>query len=131
MVLLISFEQFIIEDGSPIYLQIINYVQREIASGAIHNNDEMPSRRVLSALIGVNPNTIQKAYRYLEEEGVIESRSGAKSYVRIDEEQIRRIRSRLLENDVKAIVRNMKQMGISIEEAVSLIEEAWKEETSK
>ena len=128
---MISFEQFIIEDGSPIYLQIINYVQREIASGAIHNNDEMPSRRVLSALIGVNPNTIQKAYRYLEEEGVIESRSGAKSYVRIDEEQIRRIRSRLLENDVKAIVRNMKQMGISIEEAVSLIEEAWKEETSK
>lgn len=128
---MISFEQFIIEDGSPIYLQIINYVQREIASGAIHNNDEMPSRRILSALIGVNPNTIQKAYRYLEEEGVIESRSGAKSYVRIDEEQIRRIRSRLLENDVKAIVRNMKQMGISIEEAVSLIEEAWKEETSK
>ena len=131
MVLLISFEQFIIEDGSPIYLQIINYVQREIASGAIHNNDEMPSRRVLSALIGVNPNTIQKAYRYLEEEGIIESRSGAKSYVRIDEEQIRRIRSRLLENDVKAIVRNMKQMGISLEEAADLIEEAWKEETSK
>lgn len=131
MVLLISFEQFFIEDGSPIYLQIINYVQREIASGAIHNNDEMPSRRVLSALIGVNPNTIQKAYRYLEEEGIIESRSGAKSYVRIDEEQIRRIRSRLLENDVKAIVRNMKQMGISLEEAVNLIEEAWKEETSK
>lgn len=131
MVLLISFEQFIIEDGSPIYLQIINYVQREIASGAIHNNDEMPSRRVLSALIGVNPNTIQKAYRYLEEEGIIESRSGAKSYVRIDKEQIRRIRSRLLENDVKAIVRNMKQMGISLEEAVDLIEEAWKEETSK
>lgn len=131
VVLLISFEQFFIEDGSPIYLQIINYVQREIASGAIHNNDEMPSRRVLSALIGVNPNTIQKAYRYLEEEGIIESRSGAKSYVRIDEEQIRRIRSRLLENDVKAIVRNMKQMGISLEEAVDLIEEAWKEETSK
>lgn len=128
---MISFEQFFIEDGSPIYLQIINYVQREIASGAIHNNDEMPSRRVLSALIGVNPNTIQKAYRYLEEEGIIESRSGAKSYVRIDEEQIRRIRSRLLENDVKAIVRNMKQMGISLEEAVDLIEEAWKEETSK
>lgn len=128
MVHLISFEQFCIEDGSPIYLQIINYVQREIASGAIQNNDEMPSRRVLSALIGVNPNTIQKAYRYLEEEGIIESRSGAKSYVRIDDGQIKKIRARLLENDVKAIVRNMKQMGISAEEALALIRDAWKEE---
>lgn len=128
MVHLISFEQFRIEDGSPIYLQIINYVQREIASGAIQNNDEMPSRRVLSALIGVNPNTIQKAYRYLEEEGIIESRSGAKSYVRIDDGQIKKIRTRLLENDVNAIVRNMKQMGISAEEALALIRDAWKEE---
>ena len=125
---MISFEQFRIEDGSPIYLQIINYVQREIASGAIQNNDEMPSRRVLSALIGANPNTIQKAYRYLEEEGIIESRSGAKSYVRIDDGQIKKIRARLLENDVKAIVRNMKQMGISAEEALALIRDAWKEE---
>ena len=125
---MISFEQFCIEDGSPIYLQIINYVQREIASGAIQNNDEMPSRRGLSALIGVNPNTIQKAYRYLEEEGIIESRSGAKSYVRIDDGQIKKIRARLLENDVKAIVRNMKQMGISAEEALALIRDAWKEE---
>ncbi|MFR1724912.1 GntR family transcriptional regulator [Emergencia timonensis] len=125
---MISFEQFRIEDGSPIYLQIINYVQREIASGAIQNNDEMPSRRVLSALIGVNPNTIQKAYRYLEEEGIIESRSGAKSYVRIDDGQIKKIRTRLLENDVNAIVRNMKQMGISAEEALALIRDAWKEE---
>lgn len=125
---MISFEQFNTEDGSPIYLQIINYVQREIASGTIRNNDEMPSRRVLSALIGVNPNTIQKAYRYLEEEGIIESRSGAKSYVRIDDSQIKKIRARLLENDVKAIVRNMKQMGISAEEAVGLINEAWGEE---
>ena len=125
---MISFEQFRIEDGSPIYLQIINYVQREIASGAIQNNDEMPSRRVLSALIGVNPNTIQKAYRYLEEEGIIESRSGAKSYVRIDNGQIKKIRTRLLENDVNAIVRNMKQMGISAEEALALIRDAWKEE---
>lgn len=125
---MISFEQFSTEDGSPIYLQIINFVQREIASGTIRNNDEMPSRRVLSALIGVNPNTIQKAYRYLEEEGIIESRSGAKSYVRIDDSQIKKIRARLLENDVKAIVRNMKQMGISAEEAVGLINEAWGEE---
>lgn len=128
MILLISFEQFTIEDGSPIYQQIINYLQREIVAGNIENNDEMPSRRVLSALIGVNPNTIQKAYRALEEDGIIESHSGAKSFVVIDEGKIRKIRARLLADDVEAMVRNMKQMGISIDEALSLVEEAWKEE---
>lgn len=128
MILLISFEQFVIEDGSPIYQQIINYLQREIVAGVICDQDEMPSRRMLSSLIGVNPNTIQKAYRFLEEDGIIESRSGAKSFVTIDEEKIRKIRAVLLSTDIEALVRNMKQMGISREEALSLVENAWKED---
>lgn len=125
---MISFEQFVIEDGSPIYQQIINYLQREIVAGVICDQDEMPSRRMLSSLIGVNPNTIQKAYRFLEEDGIIESRSGAKSFVTIDEEKIRKIRAVLLSTDIEALVRNMKQMGISREEALSLVENAWKED---
>lgn len=82
---MISFDEFIIDDNSPIYLQIIRYIKQGIAAGVIGNQEEMPSRRVLSALLGVNPNTIQKAYRILEEEGIICSRSGAKSYVDLDE----------------------------------------------
>lgn len=124
---MISFEKFTIEDGSPIYTQIIRYVQRGIVAGTIKHQDEMPSRRVLSALLGVNPNTIQKAYRILEEENIIESRSGAKSYIKIDDEQIIKIRSQLLETDVKTLVGNMKQMSISKSEALLLIEKAWEE----
>ncbi len=122
---MISFEQFIIEDGSPIYTQIIRHVQRGIVAGTIQNQDEMPSRRVLSALLGVNPNTIQKAYRFLEEENIIESRSGAKSYIKINDEQISRIRSQLIENDVEKLVSSMKQMSISKKEVILLIEKAW------
>jgi len=125
---LISFNQFHMEDGSPIYLQIVSFVQRGIVAGTIADGDEMPSRRVLSALIGVNPNTIQKAYRLLEEEGIIESRSGAKSYVTINDSSIERIRTALLSKETQALIQSMKQMGISKEEAVSLLEAAWKEE---
>ena len=78
---MISFESFIMEDGRPIYLQIILFVKRGIIAGVIADGEELPSRRVLSALLGVNPNTVQKAYRMLEEEGLIQSHSGAKSYV--------------------------------------------------
>ena len=68
---MISFEQFMMSDGSPIYLQILLYIKRGIIAGIICDGDELPSRRVLSALLGVNPNTVQKAYKMLEDEGLI------------------------------------------------------------
>ena len=125
---MISFDNFTMEDGSPIYLQIVSFVQRGIVAGTIADGDEMPSRRVLSALIGVNPNTIQKAYRHLEEEGIIASQSGAKSYVTITPASIKKIRSALLSKDTQNLIRSMKQMGISMEEAIALVSEAWSEE---
>ena len=64
---MISFDGFHMEDGSPIYLQILLYIRRGIIAGTICDGDELPSRRVLSALLGVNPNTIQKAYRMLDQ----------------------------------------------------------------
>jgi GntR family transcriptional regulator len=60
---LISFAELVLGAGMPIYLQIILYIKRGMAAGTIQNGDEMPSSRVLSALLVVNPNTIQKAYR--------------------------------------------------------------------
>lgn len=125
---MVSFEQFQMEDGSPIYLQIVSFVQRGIVAGMITDGDEMPSRRVLSALIGVNPNTIQKAYRQLEDDGIIESRSGAKSYVTVTPASTKTIRGKLLSKETAALVQNMKQMGISMEEAINLVAEAWSEE---
>lgn len=125
---MISFENLILESGSPIYLQIIRYMKRGIIAGTIRDRDEMPSRRVLSALLGVNPNTIQKAYRLLEEERMIQSHSGAKSYVTIGEEQIRQIRLELLEGDARTLAAAMKQMGVSKDEALRLVEKVWMEE---
>lgn len=122
---MVSFEQMTLAEDIPIYLQIIQFVKREIAAGHIRNQDEMPSRRVLSALLGVNPNTIQKAYRMLEDEQIIESRSGAKSYVVLTEEQINLIREELLDHDARTVVTAMKQMNISRDEALALIMKYW------
>lgn len=124
---MISFEEFVLEDSGPVYLQIIRYVKQGIVSGAIGPREEVPSRRALSALLGVNPNTIQKAYHILEEEGIIVSRSGAKSYTCVDGQMIERIRRELLLKDTGAWVRTMKQMGISKEEACELAGELWEE----
>ena len=122
---MISFENFIMADGSPIYLQILLYIKRGIIAGSICDGDELPSRRVLSALLGVNPNTVQKAYKMLEDEGLIASRTGAKSYVVVTEAKLKEIRAELLDADAMEAVSKFKQMGVSKEEAHALIDRFW------
>jgi len=121
----ISFETFVMEDGMAIYLQILQYIKRGIIAGTIVDGDELPSRRMLSALLGVNPNTVHKAYRMLEEEGLIASHSGAKSCMVLTAETIETVRAELLEGDAVNIVTAMKQMGLSKAEALQLLERYW------
>ena len=78
---MLTFDQLTLEEGSPIYLQLVRYVRQQIAGGRIAHGAELPSRRVLSALLGVNPNTVQKAYRMLEHSGVIETVPGKGSFL--------------------------------------------------
>lgn len=122
---MISFENFVMEDGSPIYQQIILHIKRGAIAGTVVDADELPSRRALSALLGVNPNTVQKAYRMLEEEGLIASHSGAKSCMVITAEKLAHIRRELVEADAKTAVRTLKQMGVSLSEATGLIAKYW------
>ncbi|MGN0980742.1 MAG: GntR family transcriptional regulator [Candidatus Avoscillospira sp.] len=122
---MVSFGGLILGPGVPIYLQIIRYLKRAMVAGEVRDGDEMPSRRVLSSLLGVNPNTIQKAYRLLEEERLICSHAGAKSYVTLSEAQLTQIRRQLLEDDARTLVEAMKQMGVEKAEALHLIEELW------
>ena len=124
---MITFEGFVLEDGIPIYLQIVTWLKRGIAAGQVMDGDALPSRRVLSALLGVNHNTVQKAYHMLEEEGLITSQSGAKSYVVLTPKIKLAVRQTLLRTDIKAIVSAMAQMGLSKEEALALVEKYWEE----
>ena len=124
----ISFEQFKADSHSPIYQQIIRYIQRGVVAGSIRDGDELPSRRVLSALLGVNPNTVQKSFHLLEEAGLIASRLGSGSYMSLKEEQIFAIRQELLRQDTVVMINAMKQMGLSREQAHTLLEQFWDEE---
>lgn len=124
---MISFEDFVMEPGVPIYLQILRHIKRGVVAGAIQNGDELPSRRVLSSLLGVNPNTVQKAYRILEEEALIQSHAGVRSYMVLNTETVRRIRAELLESDVRTLIQAMRQMGVEKQDALALIETLWEQ----
>ncbi len=122
---MISFDSFKMEDGSPIYQQILIYIKRGVSAGTVTDGEELPSRRVLSALLGVNPNTVQKAYRLLEDEGLIQSHSGAKSFMVLSPETVERIGRELREAEAEAAVRRLKAMGMSLDEAKALLDKFW------
>ena len=125
---MILFDDFKASGGTPIYLQILSYVKRGIIAGTIKDGDELPSRRVLSARLGINPNTVQKAFRTLEDEGLIQSRSGAKSSISVTNRVIKRLKEELLMEDVRNITEALKQMGITRDEALDLINKYWEED---
>ena len=67
--------------GVPIYLQLMEQVKHSIETGALRPGEQLPGIRPLAEELVVNPNTVAKAYRELEHEGVIELRQGAGAFV--------------------------------------------------
>ncbi len=122
---MISFENFRDDGGRPVYLQIVDHIKRGAAAGSIADGDELPSRRVLSALLGINPNTVQRAFKMLEDEGLIESRAGAKSFMTLSPETVEKLRAELLTQQIGTVIRALKQAGMSREEALALIDKYW------
>ena len=124
---MVSFESFRKEEGVPIYLQIVDFVRRGIVAGQMTHGDEFPSRRELSALLGVNPNTIQKACRMLEEQGLLQSHTGAKSYLNAPPELVAALETRLRQGAAAALVRQLREMGLGRDEALELVARLWEQ----
>jgi GntR family transcriptional regulator len=95
----------------PVYQQIIDQVKREIALGKLVKDERLPTVRELAARLVINPNTIAKAYRQLEQEGVIVTRAGAGAFVA-------RLDTTLSKNVRKKIV--VDQLELAIVEAIHL-----------
>ena len=115
---MLDFDSYKQEKGIPIYLQLIGYIKSCIASGTVCDGDELPSRRWLSARLAINPNTVQKAFAMLEEEGLIVSRGGSGSVFTLPEEKIDEVKKELLKEGVRVDVDSRSEkIGYKIREA--------------
>ena len=126
---MIDFGGFVQTEGQPIYGQIMRYIKQGLAAGTIADGEELPSRRTLSAYLTVNPNTVQNAYRLLEEEGLVQSHAGAKSCVCASEQQREALRRELTAEGLRTMVRDMKRMGLTAAEAAALVKKLYEEES--
>ena len=75
--------QFRIDNSSerPIYQQIIDQIKRDIALNKLQESEKLPTVRQLASQLVINPNTIAKAYRQLERDGIIVTKAGAGAFV--------------------------------------------------
>jgi GntR family transcriptional regulator len=67
--------------GVPVYLQIIEQVKHAIATGAVNAGEQLPSVRQMAEDLLINPNTVARSYRELEQEGIIELKHGAGAFI--------------------------------------------------
>lgn len=109
-------------DPKPIYEQITNNLRRLIASGGIAPGERLPSVRELATRLTINPNTIQRAYRQLEQEGYIVSLPGNGCFA-AEGSAPRQDRLRMLWLQLEAAAAELRLAGISQQELISHLTE--------
>lgn len=113
-------------DHRPIYEQIKEKIKELIISGVLKENDKVPSVRELAAILTINPNTIQKAYRELEFEGFIYSLRAKGSFVSPKGEVVKKSDTDGITKEYRDIVSKIKFLGISKEELQAILDEEYK-----
>src|SRR5690606_2104380 len=112
----------------PFYVQVIRYFKKQIATGAFETGEEIRSRRELASKLKINPNTAQRAYKEMEEEGLIYTEGNNPSKVTKDIEKIASVRQEMIMEAVDAFVHAIRPINVSLDEVVGLIEAKLNEE---
>jgi len=108
--------------GVPIYLQLMEQVKHSIETGALRPGEQLPGIRPLAEELVVNPNTVAKAYRELEHEGVVELRQGAGAFVSADAKKTKSDTLRAAQAIVTAAIERLHARGVTDEEIRRLFE---------
>jgi GntR family transcriptional regulator len=111
-----------LNDGVPLYLQIVNQVKYLVASGRLGPGEELPPIRVLAERLVINPNTVARAYRELEQAGVVCKRRTAGTYVSERGSPLARDEClKVLSGRLDALLADARQMNVSLDEILALL----------
>lgn len=113
----------IVNSNEPIYIQVIKHFKRQVAKGDLKAGDTIPSRRELAVSLNINPNTVQKAYKEMENMGIIKTVKNQQSTITDDEKILSSVRNELIKDSLNVFLSDMKSIDIKKEELVKLINE--------
>jgi GntR family transcriptional regulator len=103
----------------PIYIQIMEKINKKIVRNEWKAGDKLPSVREMAVETGVNPNTIQRTYSELERMGIVETRRGQGTFVTENVEVIERLREQLKRDIVADFIRNMTELGFTLDDMIA------------
>ncbi|MBT2678519.1 GntR family transcriptional regulator [Bacillus sp. ISL-35] len=110
----------------PVYLQIVRYFKEQIVNGQLKPGEEIPSRRELANRMKVNPNTAQRAYKEMEEQGLIYTEKNHPSKITTDKQVLGNVRNELLVEAVDMFVTSVRSINVPVEELLNLVREKYK-----
>ena len=119
--------QINLKSGEAIYLQLKEQVVKLACMGVLKPDEQLPSVRVLARELGINPNTVSKAYQELENDKIIYSVSGKGSFVTDDIFSVQSVKQEVLA-DFQKLTGKAKQFGIPQAELYQVIEALYAEE---
>ena len=107
---------------TPVYQQLYDDVIRLVSLGVLKSDTKLPPVRILATELGINPNTVQKAYKMPEKDGYIYSTVGRGSFVsnKLDQNQAEKIQAK---NDLKESIDKAYKKGITKDEMIELVDE--------
>ena len=108
-------------NNSPIYLQIVEIIEREIISGARSPGEIVESVRELAAKLRVNPNTVQKALVELEEKGLVETERTSGRFVTKNENKLVKLREKYFKEKTENYLSEMKKIKIEQAKIIDFI----------
>lgn len=114
------------DNSKPIYLQLMDYFFQQICNGTLKLGEKLPSVRETAAEVGVNPNTVQRAYAEMERRRVVESRRGQGSFVTENEKMIKQLRAEISEQHLTKFIEYMQNNGFTGAEILEQVEAALK-----
>ena len=112
--------------GTPVYLQIIEQIKKGISLGVFQIGKPLPTIRDMALELRVNPNTVAKAIRELEREGILKTYVGKGSYVSENAIDISKNEGKVkLMTLVESFIKDVKWLGFSKEEVLNIFQENW------
>lgn len=115
----------------PVYVQVIRYFKEQIAKGFFEPGQEIPSRRELAHQLKINPNTAQRAYKEMEDEGLIFTEGNLPSRITKDEETLRKVREELILEAVETFVHSVRSINVPLHEVLEMVKEKYEEGNGK
>jgi GntR family transcriptional regulator len=115
--------------GEPIYAQIVGQIRQMILQGELQSGMPLPSIRLLAKELQISVITTKRAYEELEREGLINSIVGKGSFISgADQEFIKEQRLRIVENKLKEIIEESRQLGLTYGELTEMLKLLYEEE---